>query len=779
MRRLLRHLRDPFRPWLLTASLVFVCLLSAVSGAVYSVLHVLFLSPPRGVENHASIVQITRMKPAGLEWGLSIPRMEALAAEPSAPFEEFAAWGRLNGVLSSDRGSEQAVFGFITPRYFSMLGIRAHLGSIPGPEEAYVEGIPRIVISYPAWVNYFNSDPEVVGRRVTINQTEMEIRAVAADGFRGLELDRLGADDAWIPLGAAPLLNYGTMLTRPIVGFFPVLARVSRPLAEGEVRRLEPALEAAGLALEETETLRSKPVSETRYALSNDVQNEYRNLILLIVLALGGAGVVLSAAFVLRDLTRVHDEFIRDALGRSPGRRRLGRSVATVAVILAASATSYLGFRLASGVMAGLALNQADNAFADLAIPPEELLSAPGAAIAVLFPLLGILLVRLVSGLGGESPGRSRGRTRGYLWSRLVVGALSAQVVVVTAFTIPIIKEIREAGALPTGFPEPERVVMTRLLLNQTDAEEGATFYDALLGQLRARDGVKVALGTVGPFQNSIGVATNPASGDSVDIRGTPVGEGYFEAIGDLESRLPEGETEITINRTLAERLWPGEDPVGRTMLAWGREHTVAHVIDRPRCSDPTVIEEPCVWTLIQYERNPAYVFFRSSMRPTEAQRLIEEEVRALSSRVAIASNETLEAYLRRSTARQRINAGAGVAAGSISVGLLLLAVWAIIAEIVRARRYELSIRAAIGASRSQLTRDLLTPLIAPLLVGLGAGWVFVAFVLDRTLQIGDGGGGWVSLGAVALIGLLSIATAVLSVLRGGLPSGNALSRVT
>lgn len=781
MRRTLRTLRDPFRPWLLTASLLFVCLLSAVSGAVYSVVHILFLSPPSGVANPTSVVQISRGKPGGREWGLSIPRVRALEEGRSPPFEEFAAWGRMYGVIGSDRGAERAVFGFVTPRYFSILGVRPHLGSIPAPEDAYTEGTPRIVISHAAWVEYFNSDPEVVGRRVTINEAEMEIRGVAARGFRGLQLDRLGPDDAWIPIGAAPLLNYGTMLTRPTVGFFPVIARLSRDLSEGEVRRLEPILDASGFPLEETESLRAQSVWELRYALPAGVQREYRTLILLILLALGGAGVVLSAAFVLRDLGRSRAEFIRDALGRSPGRRRRGRIAATLTILAASGGASYLGFRLVSAVLAGLALTQADNAFADLAIPAHELLSAPGAAMAVLFPVVGILLIRSISGVGALRSSdlhRNAGRFRRHLWSRLVVAGLTAQVVVVVVGTVPVVKELREAGALPTGYAEPERVVMTRLLPNQVDADEGAAFYDALLRRLRSREGAKAALATVGPYQNSIGVATNPATGDSVEVRGTPVGEGYFEAIGDAESRLPEQMDEITINRTLAERLWPGEMPVGRSLRAWGREFTIVDVIDRPRCSDPTIPEEPCVWNLNEYGRYPAYIYFRSAMRPIEAQRLIEDEVRALSRQVAIASNESLQAYLRRTTARQRINAGVGVLAGSISVGLLLLAVWAILTEVVRSRSRELSIRSALGASRLQLGRALLRPLLLPITAGLLGG---------SLLSAAGGALGWmatgdaplsISLASAGAIGLLTLLTAALAVTRSGLPTGTSLNRV-
>lgn len=95
----------------------------------------------------------------------------------------------ISASLSVDRTTERVQAEMVSGNYFSMLGVKPALGRVFNSEEddRHYQGHPVVVLSYGYWVSRFARDPNVVGRKVLVNDYPMTIVGVSAEGFSGLD----------------------------------------------------------------------------------------------------------------------------------------------------------------------------------------------------------------------------------------------------------------------------------------------------------------------------------------------------------------------------------------------------------------------------------------------------------------------------------------------------------------------------------------------------------------------------------------------------------------
>src|SRR5262249_40409899 len=165
----------------------------------------LFFRPPAGIADSLRLVDIGSSRGRGGFGPVSYPnyldirrRMTTLASTyASARFPQAMSLGRADGGSQS-----QNIFATIgSTNYFTTLGVVPAAGRLFDAGDSEQPSVSSLaVLSHLAWTRRFNQDPEIIGRRVSLNGMPVTIVGVASDGFQGTGIR---ASDVWLPMGMA------------------------------------------------------------------------------------------------------------------------------------------------------------------------------------------------------------------------------------------------------------------------------------------------------------------------------------------------------------------------------------------------------------------------------------------------------------------------------------------------------------------------------------------------------------------------------------------------
>jgi putative ABC transport system permease protein len=377
---------------------------------------------------------------------------------------------------------------------------------------------------------------------------------------------------------------------------------------------------------------------------------------------------------------------------------------------------------------------------------------------------------------------------------RFLVAFQVAVAVVLLSGASLFLRSVQQLDRTPLGF-EPDNLIAIELQPSAAGVAPWDVFFDTLVTRAAGHPGVRGAAAVASrPLSGPIGHDTIPVLkgqeglGPDAPWRGNPrlnlqvVSPGYFRVIG---TRLIAGRVftaadvaaapnVVVVGASTAARLWPGRDPVGEPILVATQRNpgeleaprwqTVVGVVEDVRhrgIVDPRLdVYLPAAQSTIRLRD----VLVRTS---APADRVIEDiraMARELDPDVLAADVVTMTDALARETApwrfAMRILSGFGVLAALLAavglMGLLML--------IVTLRRRELAIRAALGASRARLGRDVLREAIAISVVASLVG-VSTAAGLARLiagLLVGVGPNDPLALvGAVATVLALSVTGSV------------------
>jgi predicted permease len=227
-----------------------------------------------------------------------------------------------------------------------------------------------------------------------------------------------------------------------------------------------------------------------------------------------------------------------------------------------------------------------------------------------------------------------------------------------------------------------------------------------------------------------------------------------------------------TISQTAADRLFRGEDPIGRRVRITGDSAwlTIVGIIGDVRHA--SLEAAPGVDVYVPIEREPSnfmrYVV-RTSGAATALAPDIRRTVRAFDSTLPIVGLETLESVVSRASVPRRF---AMLLLGSFAVIALVLAVggvYAMVAYAVSQRTQELAVRIALGARPSEVVKTVMARGLGAVGIGLGAG-VMLAFALGRAMSAllygVDIHDPVIFLAAPALLGVVAVLSALLPALR-------------
>ncbi len=703
-------------------SLVLVSILSlglGANAAMFSVVDSVLLEPLPYPEAD-QLVWVRSLTPEG--------NPNSVAAEDwsdyrdgSAAIEHLAAYGLFPEDLVITGADEPEVLtgAAVSTNFFRTFGVDAAIGRTFVEEDAEAAGGDPIVLSHGLWERRFGGDPDILGRTITLDGAVLEVAGVMPDGFAFPSWA-----EVWRPFRMTERMAQG----RGNNNFF-VVGRLN-PGATVEEADAEIKVIAASIATDYPDAKQdwSAQVMPMLDVFVGDVRGVLWMLLGAVGLALLIACANVAALLLARATRRQGEMAIRVAMGAS--RSRIVRQMLTESTITAL-AGGLLGLGVAYAALKAMSSLGGGSlprlAFVEMDATALVFTLVVSLATGVLFgiaPAIRAPRLQLAESLKEGGRGlRHAGSLR--LQSGLVIGQVALSLVLLVG-----------SGLLIRSFLEAV----------YGDERPTHDFYNALLEDVRTLPGVEGAgvttripvTGGRGPW-NYVHAEGRPAA-TPADRQGATrrvVSPGYFVAMGVplLRGRTfdrTDGAGEdappvVVINRSLEELFFPGEDPVGRSIVLTGWDPPVqmevVGVVGDVRLggvedgSNPTMY-----WPQAITSRFTSTLVVRASGDPAALAPQIREAVGRLDSNVPIADLELMTAIVDSSLAEGRFRTMLLGAFAGLALLLASLGLYGVLAQLVGGRTQELGVRMALGARPADILGWVLARGLRLTVVGLGLG---------------------------------------------------------
>lgn len=641
-----------------------------------------------------------------------------------------------------------------SPSLFPLLGVDAALGRTFTPEEEG-PGALAVVLSHGFWKVRFGSDPTLVGRTIQVDGESYEVVGVLPEDFT-----LLAPDDHFpekIEMFVAMPFDYSKMNRN--YRSFRVFARlqdgVSLPAARSEI---------AGLAkgLEET-----YPDSYQDRAWGLDVMPFQQHITagirlpLLLLLAVTG-GVLLIACgnvanlLLARASERRRELAVRTSLGAERG--RLVRQLLTEQGLLAL-AGGIVGVGLAAlALRAILAYNPGDiPRLNEATLDPRVLVfalvaSLLTAALTGLVPALRASKQASAPALREGGRGMMSSLSGRRLHSILVIIEVALALLVVVGTGL-LLRSFQQLQRVDPGF-EAESLLSFRVDLPRSrygHRAERAAFFRDLIERIEQLPGVTSAgVVTHLPFTDAYwsypvlaeGRPPSPTDDEFVDLRSAS--PGYFETMGAplVAGRdFTDGDDLTTphvavIDDNLAERLFPGEDPIDKEVRVKETDliRRVVGVVEH--IHHYGLEDEPKGQIYFAYGQNPrsvGAVVVRASIDPESLIEPIRQTLWSIDKDQPAFDIATMDQRVSDSLGANRFSLAMFSLAAVISVLLAAVGIYALLSFSVAQRHQEMGVRMALGAGRGELLRLVIRQGLRLTVLGLAVGLV-TAFAASRVL---------------------------------------------
>jgi predicted permease len=682
-------------------------------------------------------------------------------------FSDMAAYNLDFVGLSADNRPERLTVSFVTGNYFPMLGIQPALGRLILPSEGSVAGAdPVVVLGYGYWKRRFNGDPGVVGKSVLVNSTTCTIVGVAPEKFTGTYA--LVEMEAYLPMGMHGVVDQEArgMLERRGSHGLHALGRLKPGVS---IRQAEAGLQVIAKRLDDkypdtnsktTMHLFPELVARPDESGASDLPVTAAVFLALVGLVLLLACVNVANILLVRATTRQRELAIRAALGA--GKRRLLRQFLTETLLLAA-----LGGVVGVGLGAGAArmLSRIPLGL-DIPLRFEFTLDWRVLLYAAATTLLAALIAGVLPALRaaradvnttlreggrGSSGGRHHHRTRNLLVGLQV--ALSVMLLVAAGlFTV----SFQKSHAMDLGF-DPHGVLnaVMDVQLRGYDEAKGRAFYRELERRLRALPGVdavtmafSIPMGyysrgasidlpgqSAGPEQPKLSTYFNVVDPNYFDVMRVPLVKGRALTEFDTEKSAPVA----VVNETMAAKLWPNQDPIGKQFSIKGPNGPfleVVGVMKDGKYRGPT--EDPLAAFYAPIEQNymaTRALHVRSRLAPEVLGPMIQKELHDLDANLPIYDVRSMDQMLEGVNGFLLFKLGAWMvgAMGFLGLALAVVGVYGVVSYAANQRTHEIGVRMALGAGRSNILSMILRSGLGVVLAGVAAG-LGAAFGLTRFL---------------------------------------------
>jgi putative ABC transport system permease protein len=792
--------------WLSTTVVLILAVAIGAGTAIFSIAHAVLIRP----------LPVAEPERVMLLWGRDDARSQQvvevslldqrawLAGQKSfTAIELFGSvnWGDLH--VTGPGEPFHAVQNAVSSGFFDVLGARPMIGRTFRPSDNLLGARPTVVLSADVWRQQFSSDPAAVGRLLTVGAgtkaVAFEVIGVMPPAFRipagaqvwvalGPALGAGAAEQGWKVDGVRAMYAIGRLAHGATVK--NAVAELST-IARNEELKDGMANTSMGVVATPLMTYLLGPVRPALLAIAGA-----SGALLLIACANAAALLLVHAAGRRREVA------VRFALGAR--RLQIVRQLFCESIVLSLIAglvgvgLAYVSFGAVVS-LAPIEVPRLDEAAIDVRALLFALTLCVGTALLVgplpawrhsSAPPIAGLHERSRSATATSSTARAR---------KLLVAVQLATVVVLLTVAGLFVRSFTALLRLDLGF-DPRGVLTFNLDFAEEKhdtKEKQWALVDAVLDSARRLPGA-IAGGAVfqRPFANGvIGMDTNviiegqPLASESASrnpiLNWEAATPDYFQAmdIRLLQGRLFETRDTATsppvviIGQSLAARLWPAQDPIGRRMLAYGAPEagkqpvwqTVVGVVEDARYRE---VETPRFDLYLPYRQAPNQVHHfvvRLTGDPLAAVPALRSAVGALDPSARVDGISTMDEVVGRAFAPWRFSSIVVSIFAAIALSFAAVGIATLVAFAVTQRTREIGVRVALGAQ----ARDVVVLVasegawiaLAGLAVGVLAAWILRRSVASMLFGVGPDDA-WTFGGVALLLGVVSLLAAYLPARR-------------
>ena len=670
------------------------------------------------------------------------------AAEQTV-FESMTATTAVSLTLARDEGAERVIGVRASAGFFDVFGAQPMMGRVFTAAEDEPGRDQVVVLSHRFWTRQFGADPNILGRQITLDARPHTVIGVMPATF-DFTAD---AEALWLPIAFTAerkamhdehYLNvYARM--RPGVSMAQVTQQLD--IIAGHLRERFPRDNAE-------RGLTAAPLMET-------FVGDYGERLLVLMGAVAFVLLIacgnVSNLLLARGAARAREIAVRSALGAGQG--RLVRQLFTESLVLGLTSAA-AGIALAWGFVRLLI------AYGPAGVPRLEQtrVDAEALGFAVLIAIVASLLFGLVpawrtsksdinSTLKEAVRGAGARGARDLVRSGLIAAEVALALVLLVGAGL-LIRSAIETQRVPAGF-DPRGVFSGRISLP-------AVKYAAPDALLHAVQSIEEAVGAV-PGVRHAAISTNVPGvgtfsnglvpeGEAPELRNVRqsmarfVSPGYFQAMGlpivkgraftDAD-RLGAPMTMI-VNQTLAERLWPNADPIGRRVNgSFGKDmKVVVGVVADVRFEGPAGPVEPEFYQPLaqldemawNWTRRSVFVVARTDGDPAALGPAVRRAIAAFDPGVPLYSVRTMEERMAATLETARFNTMLLAMLGAVGLLLAGVGIYGVIAYFATQRTAEIGIRLALGASRGSVLRLVVRQAAVPVAAGVALGALGAVF---------------------------------------------------
>jgi putative ABC transport system permease protein len=684
-------------------------------------------------------------------------------------FEEISALKFTSFNLSGVAEPERIRGEYVTASYFPVLGATALYGRTFLPAEDDSNNPQKsVVISYQLWQRRFGSNPNLVNQTIKLNDESYMVAGIMPENFQGT----LQGAEVWVLLAntlsesmrSGPERENSQMRgARGLIALARLKPNVSIEQAQREMDAISQKLEQA---YPRTNTNRGALV----VSLYEDWLGDARETLIIFMVAVGCVLLIACGNVANLQLVRAsnrHKEMaIRAALGAS--RWRLLAQMLTESVLLALLG-GLLGLLLALwGIDLVISLSPFTIPWF-VRINLDARIFAFTFAISILTGILSGLLPALQASRLNLNQSLKEGRATWLRRSGSFFRLRVRGVLVVLEIALAVVLLIG-AGLITKSFQQLYRIDLNfnpdHLLTMRVDLpspryseREVINFTNTFMeraGQLphilKSSLSSDIPLGE-GSSATTVALEGQPeaAPGKELRVYNHYVSPGYFETLAiplvhgrEFQSEdKKEAQGVVIVSQSLAERFWPGQDPVGRQLKEgsnpdaqrpWYKIIGVAADV-RHRNMREIPNDDPDVYfCLLQNPVNYLGLIARTDNETEETQAALSRVVHSIDPELPVYATQTMQQQIARRTAWFRTGAWLMSVFALMALVLALVGIIGMMGYVVTLRTHEIGIRMAVGASE----RDILKMVLGESMLLVGAGVVLglaTAFAGTRLLS--------------------------------------------
>jgi predicted permease len=642
----------------------------------------------------------------------------------------------------------------VSSGFFRALGVIPVAGRLfaPGEDDPGAQ-YTRALLSHRLWTRRFGTDPSIVGRTLTLDGRAYEVVGVLAPGTPWLDFA-----DVYVPFIRRANANRTSWEYLSVARLKPGVT-VEGALAD--LKRVSAELEAR---YPQNKGLTAALIPSRQWIASDNLRQTLWTLLGSVGLLLAIACVNVTNLLLARASARARENAVRTALGAS--RADLVRERLTESLMYSVCGT------LVGGLIARWLLSALQAAspggiprLAEVTLNGWVVLFAAGVTLGVglvtgLLPAwrtpLGNIVAALQHGTRGSAGDRAQNRLR-----NIFVGAEVALSLMLLIGAGLLVRSLVKVLTVDRGFQTEQRLLATVSIPGSYPVERRTQIVTEVLARLEAAPQiVSVAVVSGRPLNNSstgMGIA---AADHDIPESSVPwatwriVTKDYFRAMGltlvagrgFTEQDIIEKPWRVVISKRLADTLWPGENPIGRTAILWkgqsGRPGEVIGIVSNMRERglerDPTfAVYLPAYGAL---GGTTLQLVMHTRGRPEDAAPVLRGIVGSIDQTLPVSGFRTLEEIVTQSVATRRVTMMLLAVFAGVALVLALAGVYGVLAYSVARRTSEIGVRVALGAPHRRVLRLVVAqgmrPVLAGLLIGLASAFWMSRWMASLLFQI-------------------------------------------